>query len=171
MRRHPRADEGELSWMRQVVVNRRSCAAVADAAGLPAALAAAAPEGERDSAGDLSTRAGVRSALAEAVIGAAWLELGPEVTRAAVLEAFAGPLDAARPGVRDAKTALQEEAARRRLPVAYELIDTQGPPQARTFTSRALVGGRPMGEGSGSSKQESEQEAAARALAALGPRS
>ncbi len=35
MRRHPSVDEGELSWMRQVVVARDSCSAAAVAAGLP----------------------------------------------------------------------------------------------------------------------------------------
>ena len=36
MRRHPSVDEGDLSWMRQVVVARDSCSAAAEAAGLPA---------------------------------------------------------------------------------------------------------------------------------------
>ena len=167
MRRHPDAHEGDLSWMRQGVVNREACAAAARAAGLPEAMIAGAPPGERRHAGELAERAGVQAGLAEAVIGAAWLDLGPERTRAAVLEAFAGPLAAARPGSRDPKTTLQEEAARRGLAVRYELVEAEGPPQARTFTSRVLVDGRPAGRGAGPSKQASEQAAAAEALAAL----
>jgi ribonuclease-3 len=167
MRRHPRVDEGGLSWMRQAVVDRDSCAAVADAAGIPEAFAAAAAPERAVAAAELASRRSVRAALAEAVIGAAWLDLGTDATRAGVLEAFAPALDAARPGSRDPKTALQEEAARRRLDVAYELTGTEGPPQRRVFTTRVRLDGRAMGEGSGPSKQASEQAAAAEALQAL----
>ncbi len=167
MRRHPGAHEGDLSWMRQGVVNRGACAAAARAAGLPGAMVAGAPPGERRHATELAERPGVQAGLAEAVIGAAWLDLGAERTRAAVLEAFAGPLAEARPGSRDPKTALQEEAARRGFLVRYELAEAEGPPQARTFTSRVLLAGRPAGRGTGPSKQASEQAAAAQALAAL----
>lgn len=166
MRRHPRVDEGGLSWMRQAVVDRDSCARASDVAGLPEAFAAAAPE-RAEAALELASRSSVRAALAEAVIGAAWLDLGTDATRAGVLEAFAAALDAARPGSRDPKTALQEEAARRRLEVVYEVSGTEGPPQKRVFTTRVRLDGRTMGEGSGRSKQASEQVAAAQALRAL----
>lgn len=166
MRRHPTVDEGDLSWMRQTVVARDPCAAAADAADLSASLVAEAPPARQEIMRDLAAHPTVRAALAEAVIGAAWLDLGTETTRAAVLEAFGPAIDAATPGVRDPKTSLQEEAARRQLPVAYELTDTQGPPQRRVFTSRVLVGGRVAGEGTGPSKQSSEVAAAAEALAA-----
>jgi ribonuclease III len=167
MRRHPEVDEGELSWMRQAVVDRESCAAAAVAAGLPEAFVAAAPSGRAQAAADLAGRPSVRAALAEAVIGAAWLDLGADETRAGVVEAFGPALGAALPGSRDPKTTLQEEAARRRLEVAYELIDAEGPPERRRFTTRVRLGGRPMGEGAGPSKQASEQAAAATALRAL----
>jgi len=168
MHRHPGVDEGDLTWMRQVVVARDSCAAAAVAAGLPEAFVAAAPAERADSAAELAARASVRAALAEAVIGAAWLDLGLDATRAAVVEAFAPALGAAVPGERDPKTTLQERAARRRLEVAYELTGSEGPPQRRRFTSRVLVGGRAAGQGTGPSKQASEQAAARQALAELG---
>ena len=167
MRRHPAVAEGDLSWMRQVVVDRDSCAAAAAAAGLDAAFVGAAPAGRRQAAAELAGRVTVRAALAEAVIGAAWLDLGPEQTRAAVVEAFGPALDAATPGERDPKTALQERAARRHMSVRYELTDTAGPPQRRVFTSLVRVGGEVLGSGSGPSKQASEREAALEALARL----
>ena len=154
--------------MRQVVVARDSCSAAAVAAGLPERLVATAPATRREGATELATRPTVRAALAEAVIGASWLDLGAEPTRAAILEAFAPALDAATPGSRDPKTALQELVARRgRSTVAYEVIATSGPPQDPTFTSRVLLGDDVLGEGSGRSKQASEQAAAARALLRL----
>jgi ribonuclease III len=166
MRRHPAVDEGELSWMRQAVVARDPCAAAADAAGLPEALVRSAPSGRRETARELAAQATVRAALAEAVIGAAWLDLGHDATRGAVLEAFAAAIEAASPGARDPKTTLQERAARVRREVAYELVEAEGPPQRRVFTSRVVVGGVPAGEGTGPSKQASEQAAARAALAA-----
>ena len=167
MRRHPTVDEGDLSWMRQAVVDRDSCAAAADAGSLPELFVAAAPAGRREAAERLAERPSVRAALSEAVIGAAWLDRGVGETREGVLEAFAPALDAAVPGSRDAKTSLQEQAARRGARVSYELTGQEGPPERRTFTSRALVDGREMGRGSGTSKQASEQVAAAEALTRL----
>jgi ribonuclease III len=167
MRRHPEAGEGDLSWMRQAVVARDYCAAAARASGLPDAMRAAAPHGHRERAAEVAGIASVQAAAAEAVIGAAWLDLGREATEAAVREAFGPALDAAEPGARDPKTALQEEAQRRRMAVAYELTGTDGPPQRRTFASRALVDGRELGAGRGRSKQASEAAAAAEALRRL----
>ena len=167
MRRHPAVAEGDLSWMRQVVVDRESCAAAAAGAGLEAAFVAAAPSGRREAAAELAGRVTVRAALAEATIGAAWLDLGADATRDAVLEAFGPALDAAVPGERDPKTTLQERAARRRLPVGYELVETAGSPQRRVFTSLVRVGDEILGRGSGPSKQASERAAAVEALALL----
>lgn len=167
MRRHPSVDEGDLSWMRQSVVGRAACARVAREAGLPDAMVQAAPAGRREAAAEIAGRPGVQAALAEAAIGAGWLDRGPDATREDVLAAFGALLDAAVPGVRDSKTALQEAAARRRLEVAYILVSSEGPPQQPTFTSRVTVGGSVLGEGSGPSKQASEQAAATIALAAV----
>lgn len=167
MRRHPEAGEGDLSWMRQAVVAREYCAAAARASGLPQAMAAGAPHAHRERAAEVAGTPSVQAAVAEAVIGAAWLDLGREETDRAVREAFAPALDAAQPGVRDPKTALQEEAQRRRLAVAYELTAAEGPPQQRIFASRAMVGGHELGAGRGRSKQASEAAAAAEALLRL----
>ena len=84
-----------------------------------------------------------------------------------MLEAFAVAIAEAEPGRRDPKSALQEEAARQGRGVAYELADQHGPPHARTFVSRAVVDGRQLGEGAGSSKQASEIAAAVEALERL----
>ena len=167
-RRHPDAPEGELTWMRQQVVGREACAAAARAGGLTEAFTAAAPASAREEARLVGARASVQAALTEALIGACWLDLGAETAERAVLGAFARALDAAERGGRDPKTALQEAAARQRLEVRYELVGSTGPAHERTFESRALVGGRELGSGSGPSKQASEQAAAAMALRELG---
>lgn len=165
--RHPGASEGDLAWMRQGIVCRVTCAQVAHDAGLPAAMLAAAPADHRDAARAMTLGTQVPAGLAEAVIGAAWLDLGPGPTRDAVLAAFGPALDAAVPGRRDAKTALQELVAAGRQTLSYRLVATEGPAHDRRFRSAAMIDGVQRGVGAGRSKQLSEREAAVAALVAL----
>jgi ribonuclease-3 len=58
--------------------------------------------------------------------------------------------------------------ARRGQSVRYEVLDVDGPPHDRTFTSAAIVDGDQLGAGLGRSKKSAEQEAAKQALEALG---
>jgi len=162
MRRHPRASEGDLAWMRQTIVDRDMCAHVGTTANLHEQLRAVAPEHSRE----LADQASVRAALTEAVIGAAWLELGASVTADAVREAFEDAIAAAVPGQRDPKTTLQELAARKGMAVRYEIARIAGPAHRREFTTRVTVGGA-VGVGSGSSKQSSERAAATAVLGTL----
>ncbi len=166
LRRHEEATEGDLAWMRQQIVGREACATVARDLGLPARFVASAPTRQRVAASDLARQVSVQAALVEALIGACWLDLGPEPTSAAVLAAFEPVIAGAALGRRDPKTALQESAARERLDVRYEVVEREGPPHARVFTTRVLVGGQEAGRGSGTSKQSSEQAAAEQALRA-----
>ncbi len=163
--RHPEASEGDLAWMRQQIVTGEACATVARDLGLLEQFVAAAPNRQRATARDLAEQVSVQAALVEALIGCCWSDLGHDATAPAVLASFEGVLDGATLGRRDAKTALQELAARERLDVRYELVDRDGPPHARVFTTRVLVGGEDSGRGSGASKQASEQAAAAEAIA------
>lgn len=167
MRRHPMASEGDLAWMRQGVVSTQACAAAARAAGLPDAMAAQAPDPDAWRA--LRGRPSVEAALAEAVIGAAYLDLPREDVEAAVLAAFEGVVAAAVPGQRDPKTSLQELVQRDGGRVRYELTATEGPPHRRRFTTRVMLEGREIASGSGPSKQASEQAAAVAALQVLVP--
>jgi ribonuclease-3 len=162
MRRHPAASEGDLAWMRQTVVEGEMCARVAVSAGLHEQLRAIAPERSRE----LADQPSVQAALTEAVIGAAWLDLGIPATTQAVRGAFAEALAAAVPGQRDPKTTLQELAARQGLGVLYEIADVDGPPHRRRFTTRVRVGDA-VAQGSGGSKQSSERAAATAVLVVL----
>ncbi len=148
--------------MRQTVVDREMCAHVGTAAELHERLRAAAPEHGRE----LADQPSVRAALTEAVIGAAWLDLGAPVTTEAVRAAFADAITAAVPGRRDPKTTLQELAARKGLAVRYEIARIDGPAHRREFTTRVTVGGA-VAVGTGSSKQSSERAAATAVLGVL----
>lgn len=166
LERHETASEGDLAWMRQQIVGREACAIVARDLGLPARFVASAPNRQKTAAGEMAEQVSVQAALIEALIGACWTDLGQERTAPAVLAAFEGVIGNATLGRRDPKTALQELVARDRLEVRYEVVEREGPPHARVFTSRVLIGGDEAGRGSGVSKQASEQAAAEQALAA-----
>jgi ribonuclease-3 len=62
------------------------------------------------------------------------------------------------------KSQLQEVLQVERITPTYELVETEGPPHARTFTCNVLSEGNVIGTGHGHSKKDAEAEAAAHAL-------
>ena len=166
-RRLPDRPEGVLSRARAHAVSRESCAAVAEELRLGDDLVArAAALGVADATAVIESEA-VRAALVEAAIGACYLQHGFEPVADAVVEAFRGRVEYALVEHVDFKTVLQEELARLDRSVTYVVAETSGPPHQRSYTSVAMVGGRELGRGSGSSKKASEQRAARQALEAL----
>ena len=104
--------------------------------------------------------------MIEAVIGACYLAYGFETTAAAVREAFAPEIEQALERPADFKSALQERLARRGATVIYEVVAETGPPHERIFEVAAHVADTVVAHGSGRSKKEAEQAAAAAALEA-----
>jgi ribonuclease III len=158
---------GRLTKIRAQAVSGRSCRAVADRLGLPERLRAAAPP--EISKPGLEALVGTERVLAsviEAVIGACYLAYGFEQTAEAVREAFAPEIEQALERPADFKSALQERLARRGALVLDEVTAEVGPPHERTFEVAAMVDGEPVARGSGRSKKEAEQAAAAAALMA-----
>jgi len=51
--------------------------------------------------------------------------------------------------------------------IKYDLVKYEGPPHRRKFYTAVLIENKIMGEGSGFSKKESEQNAARKALSLL----
>jgi ribonuclease III len=151
------------------VVSRQSCAVVARELGLGSKLLERGtdqlPDGEL---ARLSRNRNVLAALLEAALGALFLVHGFEKIEGAVVAAFSGRIEYALTTFVDHKTELQEALARQSRSVRYEVLDVEGPPHDRTFTSAALVDGEQLGSGHGTSKKAAEQEAAKQALAALG---
>jgi ribonuclease-3 len=66
----------------------------------------------------------------------------------------------------DAKTVLQERAARLGLSAPRYVVDSEGPDHAKTFTARVIVG-EVEAVGTGPSKKNAEQVAAEDALGRL----
>jgi ribonuclease III len=159
---------GRLTKIRAQAVSGRSCRDVAERLGLPERLRAAAPS----DAGVPATESLVRTervlaSVIEAVIGACYLAYGYERTAPAVVEAFGPEIEQALVHPADFKSALQERLAQRGALVHYEVVAEAGPPHDRTFEVSATVEGAEVARGSGRSKKDAEQAAAAAALDAM----
>jgi ribonuclease III len=156
---------GRLTKIRAQAVSGRSCREVAERLGIPARLRAAAPrEVARPALDALVSTERVLASVIEAVIGACYLAFGFEPTAEAVRAAFAPEIAQALERPADFKSALQERLARRGAVVTYDVTAETGPPHERTFEVAAVVAGEHLARGSGRSKKEAEQAAAAAAL-------
>ncbi len=164
----PDYQEGELAKIRAHVVSRQSCAVVGRRLGLGQRLL---ERGEGTIPSDelerLAKNRNVIAALVEAILGALYLEHGFEAIREPVLAAFRERIEYAVTSYVDYKTELQEQLARRGQSVSYVVLDVEGPPHQRHFTSAAMVEGDQLGVGEGASKKVAEQNAAQQALAGL----
>jgi ribonuclease III len=167
--RYPDFTEGRLAKVRSHVVSRASCAVVAREMGLDERMRGATSTGlPAEELERLSHNRNVLAAILEAALAALFLELGFERIERAVVGAFDSRIEYALTSHVDHKTELQEGLARAGRSVTYAVLDVDGPPHDRTFTSAAVVEGDHAGVGSGRSKKAAEQEAARQALERLG---
>ena len=166
--RFERYGAGRLTKVRAQAVSGASCARVAVELGVPQLLEQAAPEGEGRSASLLVASERVLASVCEAIIGAAYLAFGLERTAGAVVRSFAEEVDEALEHPVDYKSVLQERLARRAEVVVYRIDAEQGPAHDRSFVAVAEVSGQELGRGEGKTKKSAEQEAALKALDALG---
>jgi ribonuclease-3 len=160
---------GRLTKIRAQAVSGRSCRVVAERLGLPDRLRAQAPPDHHGPATEqLVQTERVLASVVEAVIGACYLHHGFEATAEAVVETFQPEIEEALESPADFKSALQEQLARRRATVSYQVVDEEGPPHERIFRVAAVVEGTEIARGSGRSKKDAEQAAAEAALDSLG---
>ena len=163
--RFPDAPEGRLAKIRAAAVNTTSLADVARELGLGAHVLLG--RGEEQSGG--RDKDSILADTMEAVLGAVYLDQGPDVATELVRRLFSSLLDelATRRASLDYKTSLQELTAARlaSLPI-YEIAE-EGPDHEKRFTAVVVVDERPVGTGEGRSKKEAEQAAAQQAYDAL----
>jgi ribonuclease-3 len=106
----------------------------------------------------------------ESVIGAVYLDRGWDVAKDYVMRQLAPEFEKASRGaiLKDYKTILQERVYQKEgQSVAYELVEEIGPDHDKSFTFQVRITGKVMGQGTGHSKKEAEQQAAREALARL----
>ena len=163
--RFPQEREGALGPRLAAVVSRPALAAIAEANGLAALLAVAPGESRRG----VRERSTVLADALEAIIGALYLDAGLGPARDFIRRVFAGVVDQQFAPPKDPKTALQEWALKRALPLpAYEVLEQSGPSHAPQFVIQAKVGDA-TAKGEAGSKRAAEQLAASLLLGSLPP--
>jgi ribonuclease III len=165
-RRHHDLAEGKLTDLRKALVNAVALAEVATDIGLGDQVLLG--KGETMAGG--SAKPSILSDAFEAVLGAVYLDGGPDSARALVVRLLEPRLDVAlrELGGLDRKTLLQELAARiDSAAVPSYVVYDEGPDHAKTFTAEVLVQGEVLGRGVGRSKKQAEQAAASEACERL----
>ena len=164
-RAFPRADEGELSRRLADLVRRDTCAEVARAIDLGAAIRL----GSSEAHGGGRRRTAVLADVCEALIGAVFVDGGFVAAQALVERLWQERmLRPARPP-RDPKTMLQEWAQGKGLSTpTYREIERTGPDHSPEFRVAVEIADHPPAEGQGRSKRAAEQAAAAAMLAREG---
>jgi ribonuclease-3 len=156
---HPDLPEGQLAKLRAAVVNAKALADVGRGLGLGAALSLG--KGEEATGG--RDKSSILADTVEALIGAVYLDQGLPAA-ALVVHTWFDPLvaQAATLGAGlDWKTSLQELTATLGLGVPEYAVSESGPDHAKTFRAHVVLASGTWGDGTGSSKKEAEQEAAA----------
>jgi len=165
---HPDLAEGHLAKLRAAVVNMRALADVARLLSLGDYIFLG--HGEESTGG--RDKASILADTMEAVIGTVYLSAGlPAAT--VFVHHLLDPLmeSTAKLGAGlDWKTSLQELTALGSLGVPEYRVTEEGPDHQKTFHADSVVGSELMGSGSGHSKKEAEQMAAAIAWAELSRR-
>ncbi|WP_372699795.1 ribonuclease III [Arthrobacter sp. JSM 101049] len=166
-RTYPDLPEGDLAKRRSAVVSTRALAGIAR--GLDVGPHILLGQGERLTQG--ANKSSILADTMEALIGATYLSEGPDAAGALVMR-LVGPLldDVEQLGAgTDWKTAIQEIAASRKLGTIEYVITGTGPDHARVFEATLNIGETAYGTGTGPSKKEAEQEAAAVSYRSLVP--
>lgn len=162
--RHPEAGEGQLSRIRASVVCAPALAEMAVELGLGEVLLLG--KGEAASGG--RERPSILADAMEAVIGAVYLDGGPDAASALVGRLVAPRLPDA--GSPDHKSRLHELVAQQHhRHIRYDIAE-DGPEHDKTFRAVVILDEEPLGHGHGRSKKQAEQAAAQQAWQALSRR-
>ena len=161
---YPELEEGALTRVRSTVVSATVLAGLARELQLDR-LARLGKGLERE-----SLSAAVQANVAEAVVGAVWLDAGIDAARRLVLWGLADEIERelGEGEQRNWKSVLQEltQGRLREVP-SYEVVATSGPDHKKEFEVVARVAGEERGRGRGASKKAAEQAAAEAAFRAL----
>ncbi len=161
---YPDADEGDLSKRLVALVNGEQLTAIAREWNVGALLFMSPSEIEqrgRENSSNLED-------ACEALLGAIYLDGGLDAVRP-VIATFWKPLaETLKDAPKDAKTALQEWAQARALPLPeYKVLSSEGPAHAPDFVIEVVVNGK-TAQARGATKRTAERLAAEMLLKLLG---
>jgi ribonuclease-3 len=164
----PEVDEGKLTRIRAALVREETLCRAAKRIGLGRYIRLSV--GEQHTGG--REKPSILADVMEAVFAAVYLDGGFDCAVRVVHDILRDEL---RPEILedhiDAKSRLQELLQHNGEMPKYEYISMEGPPHAPLFTYRVCCGDQPLGEGSGTSKQNAQQAAARDALKRMGAKS
>ena len=165
--RHRDWSEGEMTRLRASMVCEPSLFRYAEALDFGSYVMLG--KGEEQTGG--RHRPALLADVFEAFVGALYLDQGLDAVRRFLREnVFEEWADAGRPPFTDYKSTLQERAQRDgAVTLEYRITETRGPAHDREFVAEVRLNGELLGTGSGRSKKEAEQRAAADALVAKFP--
>jgi ribonuclease III len=167
-RAFPKADEGELSRRLADLVRKETCADIARAIDLGAAIRLGASEANAGG----RKRPAILADVCEALIGAVYLDGGFAAAEGMVGRLWQARLRTKAQPLRDPKTVLQEWAQARGLPTpAYREVARSGPDHDPVFRVVVQLPKLAPAEGSGRSKRAAEQAAAAAMMTREGVKS
>ena len=164
-RRYPEFDEGKLTDLRKIVVNMTALSRVATQLGLGEFVLL----GRGEAAGGGHAKSSILANALEAVFGAVYLDSNASRVYEVVQVLLVDLIDEALGALKqlDAKSQLQELAARSSLAVPEYRVTDEGPDHAKMFFAAVYIGNDWMGAGSGRSKKVAEEEAAQQAITTL----
>ena len=161
----PQLPEGNLTRMRADLVCEASLSRAARRLGLAERIRLSV--GEERTGG--RAKASILSDVMEAMFAAVYLDGGFECAKRAILCAMKDELNPETlQDHLDAKSRLQETMQKDGAMPEYRYVSMEGPAHAPVFHYQVYLGDRLLGEGSGTSKQSAQQEAARDALNRMG---
>ncbi len=166
MERFPKANEGELSKLRALIVNEEGLSRLARELGLGSLLLLG--RGETLTGG--REKSSVLADALEAIIGAMYLSNGMGQVLTFIDRVFGEALRGVAEGRQgqDYKSLLQEDAqSRLKAAPRYRVIREHGPDHEKTFEVEVTIGNDTFARSSGRSKKEAEQSAARETLSML----
>ncbi|KQL44340.1 ribonuclease III [Brevibacillus choshinensis] len=162
----PKMSEGEMTKLRAAIVCEPSLVKFAELLNFGDLVLLG--KGEELTGG--RQRPALLADVFEAFVGALYLDQGVDAVFT-FMEKYVYPrVDKGEfAQVTDFKSQLQEFVQQDNLgDIQYRIVEEKGPAHNREFVSEVLLNNRSLGVGSGRSKKEAEQQAAARALVKLG---
>lgn len=163
--RYPKMTEGELTKLRASIVCEPSLVHLASELQLGTYILLG--KGEENTGG--RQRPALLADVFEALVGALYLDQGLEpVIQLFEKVMFPKVEIGAFSNVTDYKSQLQELVQQDNVgQLKYDIVDEKGPAHNRIFVSQVSLDTQPLGEGSGRSKKEAEQQAAQLAIEKL----
>ena len=161
--KYPEKSEGDLTNWRAALVNAKMLSEVAKEMGFSDFLLLS--HGENKELG--KARQYILANTFEALIGAAYLDLGYEICRELIKKYLICKLPEIieKKLFKDAKSHFQEQAQEKTgITPTYKVLKDWGPDHAKHFIVGVFLNDELIGQGEGSSKQEAEDEAAKNAL-------